>query len=276
MKDYHSHPAMSASKLKHMEIPLVFWDKFINQDADPNEQTPAMLRGSAYHCAALEPDKFDSRYCVKPEDYDGRTKAGKEFKEFLAIKGIQIVEDEVIKMAVATRKHPFMQVALTCNPVIETPIFWDGHDNNSVHYYSKRMMPDMLIHPCDKFHKGALIDLKSTNDASESGFFKTFRDQQMHIQAAWYVDGIKEAHGFEPDFYWFAQEPTRPYLNRQHKATQAVIDHGRAECERLMNSYAECVANDYWPGYIVDNEEVQIPDWYLQNEIGVISVEVIP
>jgi len=226
MKDYHSHPAMSASKLKHMEIPLVFWDGFVNPDAEPNEQTPAMLRGSAYHCAALEPDRFDSRYCVRPGDFDGRTKAGKEFKEFLSAKGIELVEKDVMSMALSTLSHPFMQKALRSNPIIETPVFWDND--------AKRMMPDILIVPCYEFPRGALIDLKSTNDASAGGFFKTFRDQKMHIQAAWYVDGIKEVRGFEPDFYWFAQEPARPYLNKPHKATGMVIEHGRGECARHL------------------------------------------
>jgi hypothetical protein len=43
-------------------------------------ETPAMVLGSALHCAVLEPNEYGKRYTIAPK-FDRRTKAGKEQAE---------------------------------------------------------------------------------------------------------------------------------------------------------------------------------------------------
>lgn len=76
---YHAVPRISASGLQNLCVsPATFWaDSWLNPEkliAEPDEgATVAQVIGKAYHCARLEPERFDSAYCRKPdkEDYAG-------------------------------------------------------------------------------------------------------------------------------------------------------------------------------------------------------------
>ena len=57
--------------------PAHYWERYLNPKASPQKETPALLIGSAVHCAVLEPEEFGKRYAVGPR-VDRRTKQGKE------------------------------------------------------------------------------------------------------------------------------------------------------------------------------------------------------
>ena len=78
---YHASEGFGSSKIKSfMASPL----KFKWEQNHPIEQSPAMIKGSAFHCAVLEPDRYNRDYAVAPA-IDKRTKKGKEeWAEFQA------------------------------------------------------------------------------------------------------------------------------------------------------------------------------------------------
>lgn len=70
--EYHADPSFSASGVKNMAVsPLDYW---ANSWMNPNKEdkdTPARLRGKAYHKLVLEGrDAFDACYAVKPDKAD--------------------------------------------------------------------------------------------------------------------------------------------------------------------------------------------------------------
>jgi hypothetical protein len=71
---YHSIPRLSASGIKQMCVsPATFWR---GSWLDPNrpepgeDDTKARILGRAYHCARLEPDDFEQRFCREPAKED--------------------------------------------------------------------------------------------------------------------------------------------------------------------------------------------------------------
>jgi len=79
-EDYHNNAAISSSQAKLAYKSL----QLFKDDEDgliEHNQSPAMALGSAIHTAVLEPDEYISRYIVKPEGMNGRTKEGKAFAE---------------------------------------------------------------------------------------------------------------------------------------------------------------------------------------------------
>ena len=77
---------------EHVTNSMLSWLKqspayFKSQIDKKSVPTDAMTFGSAFHCAVLEPDKFDDLYYVIPK-LDKRTKAGKEeFAEHMSKAG---------------------------------------------------------------------------------------------------------------------------------------------------------------------------------------------
>jgi hypothetical protein len=65
-------PALSQSGLKDLAVsPLRYWYWWVNPDRPEEEETPAMVFGSALHVATLQPDLFPQTYycALNPEDY---------------------------------------------------------------------------------------------------------------------------------------------------------------------------------------------------------------
>ncbi len=75
IEEYHAGPGVSKSDLDLIARSPAHYRA---QKAAPREATPAMIIGSAFHTATLEPEKFDLEFAVAPEGIDRRTKAGKE------------------------------------------------------------------------------------------------------------------------------------------------------------------------------------------------------
>ena len=72
--DYYKHPAISNSKLNWFARSPYYYKR---KCQSPDEYTPAMEFGTAFHTFVLEPHLFNDGYIIH-EKFDRRTKAGKE------------------------------------------------------------------------------------------------------------------------------------------------------------------------------------------------------
>jgi len=89
--DYFNSPGLSNSGLKDLAIsPLRFWYLHLNPNRPIVEPTHEMHIGSAFHCAILEPDQFDQRYCraLNPDDYPGLLTTAEDMRGWLKSKGL--------------------------------------------------------------------------------------------------------------------------------------------------------------------------------------------
>lgn len=73
---YHAVPRLSASGIQNLCVsPANFWrGSWLDPDRPEldEEATKAQILGKAYHCARLEPDQFEKRYCraIEKDSYD--------------------------------------------------------------------------------------------------------------------------------------------------------------------------------------------------------------
>jgi hypothetical protein len=66
--EYHAHPAIGSSGLKLLKrSPLHYWSAYLDPDRERREATPAMIRGTAWHAAIFEPEKFAAEFAAKPD-----------------------------------------------------------------------------------------------------------------------------------------------------------------------------------------------------------------
>ena len=67
--------------------PALYYERYLNPNAAPQKESPALIIGSAAHCAVFEPAEFGKRYAVAPH-CDRRTKEGaKELRNVEEIAG---------------------------------------------------------------------------------------------------------------------------------------------------------------------------------------------
>jgi exodeoxyribonuclease VIII len=145
--------------------------------------------------------------------------------------------------------------------------------------------------------RDVVIDLKTTDDASPEGFSKSIANWRYDVQAPYYLDGLREAlrqsgdqppaegaaelsaywidektgvlcrcrpdfwRGEPKHFVFIAVEKKPPYAVGVYVLDEESMALGAAKYRANLNTYAECLANDNWPGYGDKVQTISVPAW---------------
>ena len=251
-EDYHKDKGIGKSRLDAVH-------KSINHFLMPaSEPGPALILGSALHCAFLEPELFDVLF-IKDEKNDKRTVEGKtndkEFQKRAKNKTILTEKqwDIVKEMHESLRKDKLVQ-NLFQDGEPEVSLFWDEKDIRC------KARPDWVI------DKGRiLIDLKTTKDASPEGFTKAIANYRYHVQCAWYSRAASICYDRVPDqFVFVAVENTDPFNVGVYTLGLASRDEGWQIAEADLRKYKEWLESppeEKHQGYSQEIVQLEIPNW---------------
>ncbi len=204
----------------------------------PDKPTPAMIRGSAFHCAVLEPAAFDARYCLK--DFDARTVAGKARKAEVEAGGLVPLDvetwDAVKRSADAVLLDPAARPLIDAATVREKPVLARLCDTDC------KGVPDA---------RGAdiIIDLKSTVKASEASFPKFIADSRVDAQLAFYEALCRKSGGGEQEYGRFviAVTDTPPHEVLVYSFDDEMIATAWEWLDPLVEKWKACIARGAWP-----------------------------
>jgi len=257
---YHAHPAISKSHLDMVaKSPLHYWARFVDPDRVIPEPTAAMAIGTAVHTRVLEPDSWDSSYCVAPEGINRRTKDGKaEWEAFTtASEGRTVLskeDDDLVRlMSLAVRQHPAAAALLAMPGMAEST--WMTHDESTG--LQLKCRPDWLTND-GKY----IVDLKTTADASPREFARSIAQWRYHVQAGFYMNVVDQATGVRPEqFLFICVEKKPPYVCAVYAADEQMIAMGAEVARRDLDTLAIAKAADAWPGYSDQVESISLPAW---------------
>lgn len=239
--------------------PAHYWAKYLDPNREREKPTPALLFGTAVHSAILEPHDFSDRYQVFP-DVNRRTNAGKAEYEALQEHAKQnnityLSADDLaacLRIRDAVHKHPAARLLLQSG-VAEDTLLWDDQLTGA----QCKARPDFL-----SSNTGYIVDVKTTQDASPSGFSKSAYGYRYHVQAAWYLDGHMASLGKPAEgFAFIAVEKEPPYAVSVYYVTSDFYELGKATYLRDLNKYMECLHANKWPGYSEDFQPINLPAW---------------
>lgn len=254
--DYHADPAVSKSGLDRIAQSPAHYRAYL---AEGNKETPALQFGRITHRYILEAVPL----AVVPESINRRTKDGKaEHEAFLRENaGREIVTAEEHETLQAMREsvytHQAAAALLTNAPGgPEVSAWWlDAHTGEPC-----RCRPDWLR------ADGVIIDLKTTEDASPGGFSRSVAKYRYHVQAAFYLDGIRAITGQEHQFAFLAAEKTPPYAVGVYVLDYEAVEVGRIAYLRNLETLADCKIRNHWPAYSPKVETLTLPAWALKGE----------
>ena len=108
-----------------------------------------------------------------------------------------------------------------------------------------------------------IVDVKTCTDASAEGFARSIATLGYDLQAAFYQDGIKAITGRTLPFYFIAVEKDAPQAATVYRASEAVIDVGRAKYRGALQLLQWCRTNNRWPAYQPNGEieTIELPRW---------------
>ena len=254
--EYHARPEVSAHQLmKILECPAKFRDAIDH----PPEPTPAMIFGSRFHAALLEPLRYGEQYiqaAVKP-DCDLRLKINREMAdrynaECAVVEASgkdQISANDytaIAGMKASCMAHPDIARAVS-DSKHEVSIFWVDSETG----VEMRARIDMVRFKRDE-GRGTLDDVKTTTDASANAVRKDVGNFNYDMQAAVYIDGFASVMRIEPEDVTFSLdcvEKSSPYLCARYTLPALTIALGRAKYRAALNLFTKCKETNDWPSY---------------------------
>lgn len=173
------------------------------------------------------------------------------------------VWDQLHAMRDAVHNHPAAHALLTSVPgEAEKSVYWIDPTTGVL----CRCRPDWWR------EDNVLVDVKTTDDASPEGFAKSMANWRYDVQAAFYMDGIEQATGKRPkSFVFIAVEKKPPYAVGVYVLDSASLELGRAQYQHDLRVYAECLANDNWPGYGDKIQTINMPAWHANKNAHLIG-----
>ena len=231
-----------------------------------------LILGSAIHCLTLEGEgAFGSQYAVMPK-IDRRTKAGKaNYENFMAkSRGKEVVKDSdmpiIRSVYEAVKGHPSYREVLGTGKA-EAAIQWT-EPNSGLQCKSLLDFVPLSSDP-DK----PIVDLKTTRDASPSGFCREIARFMYHGQAAFYSAGLAQVEDLpRRDVVLVAVEIEPPYCVGFYRLSKEAMESGERMFELAIDRWLAASATDDWkPHYTNGIEDLSIPSWALHSELADVS-----
>lgn len=230
----------------------------------PFEDTDAMKLGRACHLAVFEPERFRSTCVV----WDDGPRRGDAWKRFLQRhEGHEVLtadqHEKAVAIGQAARANAFAAPFLSGGKAEQT-VLWT-HTAPTVaelpgYSFDCRGRLDFVA------DIGAIVDLKTTKDASPLGFGRQAGNLEYHVQAAWYVDGFKVATGRELPYVIIAVESFAPYVVTVVKVEPDDLELGRERYRQHLDTLNHCRQNNHWPAYAEGPVALALPKWVKPTE----------
>lgn len=241
---YQSLPGLSASGLKEFAKSPAHYQYWLKNGGKTSK---AMEIGSLLHTMVLEPNKLYEQYAF----FDGERRMGKAYEGFYhehKAKIILLKRDLVECQAIANAVLNNLEVRrLLSEGQAEVSMTWENGVNGKgrIDY----------LHPSH-----ILIDLKFVEDASPTGFAKSFYNYKWHWQAYWYMIGYELSTGIRPAaFKFIAVEKKAPHIMSLYWVTDFYLELAAQQITPILKLYKRCELSGEWPGYPFG--EIEILPW---------------
>lgn len=257
---YHSQkicdgPSISSSGLRTIgiECPARF---YAYSDLNPNKVQPkdkaSLNFGRAAHALMLGEPEFNSKFVISPYETfnaaNARAWRDAQTKQIVRVADMVIIND----MVRALKNNPQVARAFkTGQP--EQSIIW-RHGSTGIWLKAR---PDWMP---DDPTKEFIIEYKTAATIQPRALSANVFRYGYHMQAALFLDGLKEATGINAfSIAHVVQEKDPPYLAELRMFTPEQIEFGRHAYWRALQIFAECLSTGKWPGYTSEPQFFQTP-----------------
>lgn len=277
--EYHARPEYSSSQLKDLLRSAAHFYS-INIAKEHERETKKHLDfGTLAHALFLEPQVFESEFCVLPADApkpptDVMRNAKNPSADSIARvqwwdaweaengKKITITEDQLSgaqRIVWNLKSLSMYGVMLNNAGIAEASIFF----TDPIYDLQLRIRPDYHIIPCDRYPNGLIIDVKTANDARPMAFQKACDKFAYDLSAAMYREGFQQYYQTEdkPDFIYLVAENDAPFVAKQYKASDLFLSIGEVRYRKAKELLAESQLMNQWQGYSIELEEIFLPSY---------------
>lgn len=234
--------------------PKHYWARYLDPYSEGEQGSDSREFGHLAHTAILEPDQLEARYVVVPPDMVKNGNAWKEWKLANDGKGWINASDyeAAMRMRDAVYAHPSASEMLR-GGVAEQPLYATDPETGVL----VKCKPDYYL----PNYGGAVIDLKTTRDASPAKFARDAHNYRYHVQDAFYTDVAIWAGKPVADFVFIAIEKEPPYAVAVYAMDSDSRELGRIAYREDLRTYAHCLKTGVWESYAPTTQTLSLPSW---------------
>lgn len=256
--DYRQIDAINQSSLTPISIsPLHYRAAQLAGD----KPTGGMRLGDVAHCAVLEPHQLGKRYAVWMRSDGGdsfhKSRELDSFRAEAELHGKTVIKqselDAAMALAATIKRNKLAQRYLSSG-VPELTIVWRDQPTG--------LLCKGRIDWLSKAIEGAdvVVELKTTGSITPRVFEPLFAKMQYDVQIAFYADGYKAVTGKPLYGKCVVVESAPPFDVGVYDLTE-VIDVGRVYYRRMLDTLAECLRTNIWPGQFTEERVLRLPFW---------------
>lgn len=251
---------LSSSEGKHYYLcPEHYYFEITREKDEDEESSKALSFGTAYHTLILQPEEFDKKIEIfdleeRPDKSHGITaKENKSWKEMILSDakslGRKVIEksvfDTIQAMAEKMERNNDIMAMLRNGKAeqsyyVEYPLIIDGVEKK----VKIRARPDYE-------QEDAIVDLKTTLDASPNGFPRSIGNYNYDFSAVHYQEAIATEKGVVKPFFWVAQEKNAPYSVALYTPSSELIRKAREDWLKILTNHSICQEVGYYPSYTI-------------------------
>lgn len=302
---YHSDPCADvslssscATKLVH-QCPALAYHYHPQLGGAKSEDSPAMTTGRLIHKLVLEKTtsaelvraSIGCRYEVVSFD-SFRTKAAKEKRDRLALAGVKAIthaELDKHEAAITKLEHVAGQIReqlshhgvrlnrLSMVPpeegvetMREASLFWRPKATSGREIQCRGRTDVLTIDAI----AADIVDLKTCRSAKPSECEKSVERYGYDIQAAAYTQALEHVRpelAGRVTYRWFFVQLEPIVLVTPGRMSGELRELGERRWQRAVDTWADCVATNTWPGYVRRGEVARIEalPWAAKRELGI-------
>lgn len=183
-----------------------------------------------------------------------RTNAAKEQREKARADGrtpiLEADNERAMALVAAVLAHPIAGAIFTAGGQAEQSLYWIDPETG----VTCRGRVDWV-------HPRAIVDLKTTINASPGKFSRALVDYGYALQAAWYTEGWEAVTGQALPFVHVVVEKEPPHLVAVYQIDHDALVYGADKAAQARRIFAECESSGEWPAYSNEIELVSLPAW---------------
>jgi hypothetical protein len=264
-----------------------------------NEETAALVFGTAAHAMILEPEVFNATFCrgFDVSRYPDALIGDADLKKWLQVVGQKVSGNKAEKTSRILLLEPLQQIDTVLQQRHER---WHGDKEqikpdtyDKIQSMRKTIMkddeiaemlrggfPEMSIvgeldgvqvktRPDLITANGGLVNYKTTTDVHPERFGRKAYDYGYLLKASLEYDMFTLAYGKPPAFYvLLGQEKTSPFAFKPYYLSKQHLEIGRSQYRMALATYEHCLKNDNWPAYGAGVSELYLPEFIMNMHVS--------
>lgn len=240
-EDYFANPAFGSTSIKLLSDPDISLAE-VKHLLEHDEHKKEYDVGTLAHALILEGSLDHLVVEVDAKDY--RTNKAREARD-------AAYAQNKIPVNNTERDTMLAPVEAMRDAVLDHPIAADlltGHDPEVSIFWEQSGVP--MKARIDALHvdRKLAVDLKTVRSARPNDFKRQISDLGYYVQAAHYLNGLKEVTGQEFDWLFVAVDKSEPYVVSVHRMSKDSLIEGAVRIGHAIDRYQAALARG-WTGY---------------------------